>query len=333
MLLLTKNNSLELLSDVKREKWLKEAQSIGNENLEDISSLLPVASELAEKYLPHSWKEKLLQINQPNGLSHLHLKGLPQDAQLPPTPFDGKRPTSKSWVSELMLLGIASYGLESEPFAYWEQKAGSLVQDVIPIKGLEKTNSNASSIDLGWHTDDACLPRPYRAEGLILYCLRNPEASTLLASIDEVVASINPVDFGVLCQPRFRVRTPDSFNLFGGRLIYSEPRAIIAEGSAGLEVAVALYNVVPVDDYDYQAKEALLALRLNLRSPVSKSIALKPGEILIISNLKGLHARDSIVGDRWLQRIYFRKDLNDLRQDTCSSDTCRIFSSEGLFLR
>lgn len=313
-------------------------QDILSHNFSDFNNnpklLLTLAQDLAEKHLNEQIKETISLINQPNGLTHLHLKGFPQDPLLPITPLDGKRPHTKlTWVSEMVLLGIILGALKSEPFSYLEQKQGDLVQNIVPIPGLEHTQSNASSDHFDWHSDDAPLIRACRPEGIILSCLRNVgNTATLFASVDEIITRMNPLDVEILRQPRFRVCTPHSFHLYGGKVLYSEPRPILTEGLSGTEIALATYNVQPVDPQDEEANLALWSLKGALRSPVPESFILQPGELLIISNVHGLHARTSISGDRWLQRAYFRHDLNDLRRFTSSNETCRIFKSEQLFL-
>lgn len=285
-------------------------------------------------YLGDETKKQIAQFNQPGGTSYLHLKGLPKDPELPPTPTDGKRPSEKrTRVSETLLLGIINDALGAEVFSYQEQKEGALVQDIAPIPGLESSQSNASSFNFGWHSDDALFQREHRAEGIILYCHRNEgKTVTWYAPVDDILAAMDSRDAQALRQNRFRIRTPDSFHLYGGKLIYSEPRPIITEGPTGTEIAVPTYNVQPADTKDEAAKEALWALHLALREPVAKPFILEPGDILIISNVKGLHAREPISGDRWLQRCYFREDLKALREVTNNNSTSRVFSSEKLFL-
>lgn len=320
---------------VKLKQWEKKAQEVSWNVSRDSSLLISIAKDLASQYLPEEWRQQIRQINQPGGFTHLHIKGLPQEPYLCKSPVDGSRPIGKrSFVSEIILLGIISEALGAEVFAYQEEKNGDLVQNIAPIKGLEKTQSNASIGKFGWHSDNAPFKRPYRPEGIALYCLRNESRTlTYFADIDDIIKALYPIDLQVLREPRFRVRTPESFKLYGGKMVYSEPRAIITDGEAGPEIALATYNVQPVDDEDSEAFDALYALKLALRTPVAKSFVLQQGDLLIISNVRGVHARGPIVGgDRWLQRCYFRKDLTDLRQVTNSSDDCRVFSSEQLFL-
>jgi L-asparagine oxygenase len=327
--------SSEYCEQVKLKQWQKKAMEVSLSVSHDSSLLMPIARDLASQYLPEEMRQQIRKVNQPNGLTHLHLQGLPQDAYLPKSPVDGNRPIGKrSFISEIVLLGIISQALGAEVFAYQEQKNGDLVQNVAPIQGFEKTQSNASVDKFNWHSDDAPFKRPYRAEGIALYCLRNQSKTvTYFADVDDIIKALHPIDLQVLREPRFRVRTPESFKLYGGKMVYSEARAIVTDSEAGAEIAVATYNVIPVDDEDEEAFDALYALKLALRTPVAKSFVLEQGDLLIISNVRGVHARGPIVGgDRWLQRCYFRKDLTDLRQVTNSSDDCRVFSSEQLFL-
>ncbi|MGK7883748.1 MAG: TauD/TfdA family dioxygenase [Crocosphaera sp.] len=331
----TKSNSPSLsLPDSNSRQWQQEALSINvPRNVDPYLFLLPLAKELAKKYLPEDMKETIGQINQPGGLTHFVLTGFPQDPQLPPTPSDGQRPATKqTWVSEIVLLGIIP-SLGAEPFSYLEEKLGDLIHQVAPIKGLEDSQSNAGSNRFKWHADNASLLRQCVPEGIALSCLRNQgETATLYAPIDEIIAAMHPRDVEVLRQPRFRVGTPESFHLFGGKLIYSEPRPIIREGLAGAEIALATYNVLPVNAQDEEAQMALWGLKSALRPPVALSVVLQPGQIFAFSNVRGLHSRGPITGDRWLQRCYFRQDLRDMRRLSSKSETCRVFSSEQLFL-
>lgn len=308
---------------------------LSNSHFSNYKAEIALAKELAEKHLPLEFKERCQQFNQTNGCSYIHIAGLPQDPQLPLTPYDGLSSASKpTHVSERVLLGLVGFAFDAEPFSYQEQKEGELIQQVVPIKGRELTNSNASSTKFGWHSDDASIPRNLRAEGIALYALRNEKTATYYAPVDNIVAELNRIDprhEEVFRQKRFRVRTPESFTVYGGKVIQSEPRPLITEGQSGTEIALALYNVEPADKNDDEAQMAILALRLVLECPsVAESFVLKPGEALIISNLKGLHARDPITGDRWLQRCYFRQDLSHLRAVTQTEG--RVFPSEPLVL-
>lgn len=328
-----KKNSLESWSKIKLKQWEKAAQSVILDIFYDESLLIPLAKDLADKFCPEEMRQEIKKINERGGLTHLYLQGLPKDPYLPVPPIDGKGSAGKrTMVSELVSLGILLGIMEVEPFAYLEEKEGALIHQVVPLKGLEKTQSNASIGKFQFHNDNASLKRAHRPEGIILNCLMNQGTSTYFADVDEIIKALHPIDLQVLREERFRVRTPDSFNLFGGKMISSDPRPIIMDGDAGAEIAVNLSNVMPVYADDEEAKNAILALHLALRSPVAKSFILEPGDLFIFSNVRGLHARGPISGNRWLQRAYFRKNLSDLRRVTNSSNTCRKFISEKLFL-
>lgn len=56
------------------------------------------------------------------------------------------------------------------------------------------------------------------------------------------------------------------------------------------------------------------------RPDVSQKVFLRPGEMLLINNRKGAHARTAFPArydgtDRWLQRLYARRSLWELRRD------------------
>ena len=315
------------------ESFLGDILSLDSpESVLEISSLcLDSVRQVALDNLPLESREALASFNKPGGPNYIHLKGLPIDLNLPSTPSNGIHPMyKKTWVSEFVLLGIIASISEAEPFSYIEQKQGVIVQEIIPLKGLEKTNSNASSALFGWHSDDPIFKRDYRTEGIALYCLRNEgKTKTWFAPAEEIVAAMSPQDVEILKQPRFRVSSSESFNLFYGQKIISEPRPLLTEGPTGWEFAVATYNTQLLDADDTKAKQSFWALQLALRPPVAKSVVLEPGDMFIFSNF-GLHSRAAIYGDRWLQRSYFRGSLEKLRFATQSSSFCRVFSAEKL---
>ena len=314
--------------------WLWAAAGIAiSEGADPYKVLLPKAVEIAEKFVPDRIIQQLKQMNQPDGPTSMLIKGLPIDPNLPASPTDGKRPVTKSsWISEATLLGTLGV-VRLEAFSYAEQKSGALVQEIVPVNGLESSNSNAGRTSFGPHSDDASLLRSYRPEGIALLCLRNDsQTKTWFASIDDILEAIDPYYVDILRSRSYRVRTPESFNYFEGKIIFSEPRQIISKGLQGQdEIAVALYNVQPSNNAE-ELQMALNALRLVLKPPVAKAVILEPGDLFIFSNVRGLHFRDSIVGERWLQRTYFRQSLEQLQQATNTDEFNRTFETRQLVL-
>lgn len=245
---------------------------------------------------------------------------------------DGADHPHADLANALLLLGlIEAAGLHV--FTYNEQKSGALVQDIVPIPGRELSNSNAGRVPLGWHTDDAVFKRPHRAEGIALLCIDNTAATrTYFVGVDQLVERFDMATIDVLRQPRFRFATPESFHIFGGKIVYSELAPVLTEGSAGgLEVSCAEYST-RVATGDDEACRALETFKEALAECQHVSIALLPGDCLAFSNVGGLHARDAVEGARHLKRVYFRRSLDALREATRSGPEETVFSCEQFIL-
>jgi L-asparagine oxygenase len=327
-------NQTFTIDEATRKSWQQNAAAIAvSQGSDPYQYLLPEAEKIAKEFLPNEIVQALKQINQSNGVTSVLVKNMPIDLSLPPTPADGKRPILKiNYASEAALLGtLAASG--HEVLAYLEEKDGALVHEVVPIYGLENSNSNASRSKFGYHTDDASLKRSHRPEGIALICLRNCGAITWFAPLSDAMEAIDPYYVDILCSNRFRIRTPESFNLHGGKIIISEPRPIVSTNSQGqYEVAVALYSAQLSNNDDEEAQMALNALRNVLKPPVARPITLGPGDLFAFSNVLGFHSRDSFIGDRWLQRAYFRQSLEEIRRATNTDSSTRVFSTNQLVL-
>jgi hypothetical protein len=245
---------------------------------------------------------------------------------------DDRRDACADLTNDLLLLGLVeAAGLHI--FSYNEQKNGALVQDIVPIPGKELSNSNAGRVPLGWHTDDAVFKRPHRAEGIALLCIDNTAATrTYFVGVDQLLDRFDPATIDVLRQPRYRFATPESFHIFGGKIVYSELAPVLTEGSAGgLEVSCAEYST-RVATGDDEACRALETFKEALTRCEPVSIVLQPGDCLVFSNVGGLHARDAVEGARHLKRAYFRGSLQALREATRSGPEETVFSCEDFIL-
>ncbi|MBY8851239.1 hypothetical protein K7G98_24000, partial [Saccharothrix sp. MB29] len=100
----------------------------------------------------------------------LLVRGLPVDpARLPPTPA---RPGSVQRTATVPASSAVLVALHlGEPMAFREEKSGALVQDVVPVPGMEETQGNAGSVPLTMHVENAF--HPDRPDYVGLLCLRN----------------------------------------------------------------------------------------------------------------------------------------------------------------
>jgi hypothetical protein len=180
----------------------------------------------------------------------------------------------------------------------------------------------------------AILRAPFRPEFLFLIGLVNEgQTPTVIVDLEEALAALAKLDaalVNVLREPRFRVESPALLRLWGGKSLRSEPRPLLAPSPGGLEgIAANLDAVLPSDA---EAKRALTAFQAVLPSR-ARPIVIHPGSALLLSNLRTLHGRPAIAaGQRWLQRLYCRRCLGQLRETTASGPEAVAFSVARLIL-
>jgi L-asparagine oxygenase len=281
-----------------------------------------------------SLEGRLRSLCTEQAISLLLIDNLPLDPHLPPSPANGARPAGKSWASESALLQFSRAG-GLHPFGYEEENMGALIHQITPADGHAQEVSSAGVAALGFHSDLAILGPSYRPEFLFLAGLRN-EASTptLIAELDDALAILrlrhSRVE-SILREPRFRLESPALLQLWGGKRLVSEPRCLLTPGSLGRDIVAANLNSVIATDSE--ARSALSAFQ-DVLPEVARQIVIGPGEALLFNNQRCLHGRPAIQqsGQRWLQRLYSRCSLRQLREATASGPRTVIFPISRLIL-
>jgi L-asparagine oxygenase len=191
----------------------------------------------------------------------------------------------------------------AQPFGYLEERAGAIIHDVRPMPGQEQTQSSLGKAAFDAHSDVAFLPPAARPEFLSLFCIENEgRTATLVWDLDRLLAALPERIIGLLSQPIFQQIPPLTFQaalgagpLPGHRILDGGTVAYSAQGTRAGDTA--------------ESREALAAFESAIERTEPERVALEPGSLLILDNLRSLHGREKICGARWLQRIYSRRDL------------------------
>lgn len=243
-----------------------------------------------------------------------------------PTPLDGLRPRTKCLTSEAVMLGIAA--IIGYPIGYLNEKNGEIIQQIVPIDSQTTENSNGSRRVFGFHSDNNFLKPQFRQEVIGLLGLRNPSgAATLLLDLPDLINAMPEELFNWSMKPNCRFLASKSFEM-GGKLLYTEPRPLLYPGHDGLlRINANTYQmrgVSPVDDKMIEEFVKLTQLVKHHR------IIIQPGELLLFHDDFALHGREPFEGDRWLQRIYVRFDLDRL-WSIYVDRTTRVFDAKRLY--
>ena len=248
--------------------------------------------------------------SEPGPEGMLHVSGLPHVT-------DRSTPILKNSVERVPDVPSAALFLCSialgEVMAFRAEKAGALVQNVVPVPGSELVQSNAGSAALEMHTENAF--HEHRPHYVALSCVRQDhdnQAGLRLASVRNVLPHLLDEHASVLRQARFRTAAPPSFG--GGR----EPvlHAVLTGSPADPDIRVDFNATQSLDD---DAKTTLVALSEAVEL-ASRAIHMAPGDLVIVDNRVALHGRTSFSPrydgkDRWLHRTFIHLDGRRTRGD------------------
>ncbi|GLY26185.1 L-asparagine oxygenase [Micromonospora sp. NBRC 101691] len=243
--------------------------------------------------------------HDPGPTGTLVLTGLPVgEPDLPDTPTvrDSVERIPALPAVTAMLIGLQL----GEVIAYREEKIGALVQNVVPVPGLLETQSNAGSVPLELHVENAF--HPQRPDYVGLLCLRNDhakQAGTLVACIRQALPLLTEADRRILHEPRFLTAPPPSFRS-GDR---TRPHSVLQGSLTDPNICVDFNATRALDE---EAREVMVRLRQAI-TDVAASLVLQSGSMALVDNRLVLHGRTEFVPrfdghDRWLHRVYVHLD-------------------------
>ncbi|GAA0373369.1 TauD/TfdA family dioxygenase [Actinoallomurus spadix] len=252
--------------------------------------------------LPPRLNEELRRFRHDPGPDGLILvRNLPVDDVLratPSTPGSVERTATREAAAQVLI--TLQLG---EVVAFRNEKAGALVQNVVPVPAHERQQSNAGSTRLEMHVENAF--HPHRPDLVALMCLRNDHenrAGLRIASIRRAAVLLPGLVRRVLAEPRFVTEPPPSF---GGADGEAPAHPVLAGAPDDPDVRVDFSATRPLDD---DAGRALETLR-EAFDQVARTIVLTPGDLALVDNRLAIHGRTAFTprydgNDRWLYRTF-----------------------------
>ncbi|WP_405658180.1 TauD/TfdA family dioxygenase [Streptomyces sp. NBC_01166] len=231
---------------------------------------------------------------------------------LPPTPAVPGSVQRRATIGAAVLTMVAC-GL-GEPIAYLAEKAGALVQDVVPVPGQETFHGNAGSVPLSFHTENGFHPHP--PDYVVFLCLRadhDRRAGMRIAGIRQALTHLTLASRQALFTPEFHTAPPPSFGPAAGEPD-AKPRAVLSGAVEDPDIHMAQLVTTPLTP---RAATALTEFG-HACEATAHTLRLTPGDLVILDNRVTVHGRTAFHprydgADRWLQRTYVTTDLRRSR--------------------
>ncbi|MEU7150198.1 TauD/TfdA family dioxygenase [Streptomyces sp. NPDC045456] len=279
--------------------------------------------EVAARWLPPRLARALSRFRRqgdPHGV--LLVRNVPLDEDLPPTPAEGAAPAwSRLGTATVGQLAVVSW--LGDVIAYADEKAGRLVQDIVPVSGAEECQENSGSVLLELHTEDGF--HPYKPDFVTLLCLRadhERRARTTYGAVTRALPRLSAECVRVLRRPLFRIHLSSSFGGPGagkqgtgtGTGVVSPPLPVLSGPDSDPEIVADFHAMEPLDETAERAfgelRDAMLA--------VLDGAVLEAGDLIVVDNRTAVHGRTAFRPrydgqDRWLRRCFAVADLRPSR--------------------
>ena len=261
--------------------------------------------------LPLALRRRVRAFRRHSGPSgSLVISGLPVGEDLPATPATADSVQRKGTISAAVLT-MAACGL-GDPAAYLAEKSGALVQDVVPVAGLESFSGNAGSALLTFHNENAF--HEHEPDYVLLLCLRADSERTAglrTACLREVLPLLCDADIETLFAPEFILAPPPSF---GSDDEQRSPQPVLRGAPEDPDMRMATIATTPLTA---RATAALAAFGAACDA-AGHVILLAPGDMAILDNRVTAHGRTAFRprydgADRWVQRTFVIADLRRSR--------------------
>jgi L-asparagine oxygenase len=284
--------------------WDAIGRTIGDRDVEALTpdELVDLA-QAVPPLLPPDLYRRIIEFRRraPHG-DVLLLRGLlPSDVTLPAT-ATSPSPSRSGSAQRAALLLVGVVGMLGEPFTYKGNYGGRLVQNLVPVRTMEFTQTGrSSSVLLDWHVEDGF--REDRCDYVGLICLRgDPAAASQYAQAKDL--QLPPALAATLREPRFHMWSAPADDLPDD--MPKRRVAVLTGPEAAPEIVYDTHHIAPIDDADTEAAAALRELGACL-DRVAISHVMERGDLLIFDNKRVVHSRTPFTArfdgtDRWLMR-------------------------------
>lgn len=271
-------------------------------------------AEIAFGQLPKPLRRALHHYKRKsNGVGTFVLKGLPYDEAPGDTPEDCTLIVEKpTYRSEFWLTLVSAF--LGEIFAFKQEKAGHLFQNICPTKGNERMLSSESSKNfLDYHTEAAF--HPDLPDYLMLYCVRSDHeriAKTLVSHVGHMLRLLPLRERARLFGQYYRTGVDFSFGSANGEKA-NGPLLPILFGNP--YKPFMKYDLDLMQGINEEAENSLNVWR-DVCHRGQGFVQLNEGDLVVVDNRVAVHARTRFVPkydgrDRWLQRAVVSKNLDN----------------------
>ena len=259
--------------------------------------------------LPADLADRLSRLRDRRSPAALLVRGMPLDVTTPtPAHWREWQPGTTQLHDFWLTLLCGQLG---ELFSYASLQDGRLVEDLLPIAGLEDEQLGLSSLGgFDLHVDD-----PFdddRCDFFGLIAMRNPDRTeTMMAAIDD--ADLSGLDLDVLFEPRFLVRVdPEHLEGMGITDEVTLQRPVLSGSRSAPDLCLD-WSYTTAAPGDERARAGLADLRARMEA-VLTTVALEPGNVLLIDNHRLVHGRRPFQArydgaDRWIRHAMAARDL------------------------
>ena len=244
------------------------------------------------------------------------LKSCPQEPNINEIATPNRKLGKTSFVSETCLAIIAAR--LGQIFGYSAIGKGALFQNVIPRRGSERKQSNASSLTkLQLHTEQHF--HPHSPDYILLYCLRTtPGVKTYFVSVSQLVQCLDEQNIKILFEPLYRTGVD---YIFGNN--DEKP------GNGAVKSVLYGSRSTPFIRYDRELMVGITPEAQKALDNVHKifdeqqhDVLLSAGDVLIMDNRRVVHGRSSFKAkydgtDRWLLRTKVLRNIDQAAEDLC----------------